>query len=63
MNRSGYLKGETINNLLNEQLNKIVDHGQRLWLLCNAEIWDRMFTDEMSKEELYEAPLRLSTMG
>jgi asparagine synthase (glutamine-hydrolysing) len=52
-----YLKGETIKYILNEHLNKKSDHGQRLWLLCNAEIWYRMYIDGMSKEELHETLL------
>jgi len=49
-----YLRGETINKLLSEHIGKKVDHGQRLWLLCNAEIWYRMFIDGMNKEELHK---------
>jgi asparagine synthase (glutamine-hydrolysing) len=46
-----YLKDGLINSMLNEHLEMKADHGQRLWLLCNAEIWYRMFIDGMSKEE------------
>lgn len=49
-----YLEGDIINKLLVDHLDKKSDHGQRLWLLCNAEIWYRMFIDGMNKDELYE---------
>ena len=54
-----YLYGETITNLLNEHLNKKADHGQRLWLLCNAEIWYRMFIDGINKNKLHEILLNI----
>jgi asparagine synthase (glutamine-hydrolysing) len=47
-----YLNEPLINNLLTEHLEMKADHGQRLWLLCNAEIWYRMFIDGMNREEL-----------
>ncbi|HEX7973841.1 MAG TPA: asparagine synthase (glutamine-hydrolyzing), partial [Anaerolineales bacterium] len=40
--RDGYLKDAPIRNLLAEHLGSKVDHGNRLWLLCNSEIWYRM---------------------
>ncbi len=48
------LQGETINKLLSEHLEKKSDHGQRLWLLCNAEIWYRMFIDGVDKYKLHK---------
>ena len=38
----GYLRREPIQTMLSEHVQKKVDHGNRLWLLCNAEIWYRM---------------------
>lgn len=52
--RDGYLKEAPIARLLAEHLNKKVDHGSRLWLLCNAEIWYRMAIEEWEKEEVRE---------
>ena len=46
---AGYLKQEGIDMLLQQHLNKKVDHGTRLWLLCNAEIWYRMYIENESK--------------
>jgi asparagine synthase (glutamine-hydrolysing) len=39
---AGYLNGEPIARILASHLAGKVDHGNRLWLLCNAEIWYRM---------------------
>ena len=50
--RDGYLNQTAINLLLNEHLNKKVDHGNRLWLLCNSEIWYRMYIEKESKESI-----------
>jgi asparagine synthase (glutamine-hydrolysing) len=50
--RDGYLKQSAINLLLKEHLNKEVDHGNRLWLLSNSEIWYRMYIENESKESI-----------
>lgn len=55
-----YLDGHVINRLLQEHLDMKVDHGQRLWLLCNSEIWYRMFIDNVSKEEFKENLLKIA---
>ena len=52
MVRDGYLRAEPIQKLLGEHLNKKVDHGNRLWLLCNSEIWYRMKIENESKEDI-----------
>jgi len=54
-----YFNANTIQNLLNEHIQMKADHGQRLWLLCNAEIWYRMFIDGVSKDQLHEILLNL----
>jgi asparagine synthase (glutamine-hydrolysing) len=60
--RDGYLKEKAIRELLVEHLGKQTDHGNRLWLLCNSEIWYRMsierWTKEMVKERLVESHVR-----
>ncbi len=48
----GYLREEPIRHLLAEHLQRKVDHGNRLWLLCNAEIWYRMGIEGWTKEQL-----------
>jgi asparagine synthase (glutamine-hydrolysing) len=50
--KSGYLKADAIANLLDEHLGKKMDHGNRLWLLCNSEIWYRMYIENESRESL-----------
>jgi len=51
-----------IEELLAEHLAKKSDHGNRLWLLCNSEMWYRMsiegWTKEMVKERLVESHVR-----
>ncbi|MDY6949544.1 MAG: asparagine synthase C-terminal domain-containing protein, partial [Pseudomonadota bacterium] len=46
------LDRQAITHLVDEHLNKRADHGNRLWLLINAEIWYRMSILGQSKEEL-----------
>jgi asparagine synthase (glutamine-hydrolysing) len=48
----GYLLQEAINALLDEHLSGEKDHANRLWLLCNAEIWYRMYIENQSKTEM-----------
>jgi len=49
---NGYLCQEIIDTLLAEHLGKKVDHGNRLWLLCNAEVWYKMYIENQSREQL-----------
>jgi len=48
----GYFDGAAVRSMLDEHLEKKSDHGQRLWLLCNAEIWYRMHIEGLTREEL-----------
>jgi asparagine synthase (glutamine-hydrolysing) len=50
----GYLNPSAVNAMLKDHLEKKYDHGQRLWLLLNSDIWDRMYIDGMKKEEFQE---------
>jgi asparagine synthase (glutamine-hydrolysing) len=52
--RDGYLREEPIKQLLAEHLRRKVDHGNRLWLLCNAEIWYCMAIEGWTKEQVQE---------
>ncbi|MBN1236900.1 MAG: asparagine synthase (glutamine-hydrolyzing) [Gammaproteobacteria bacterium] len=38
----GYLRGEGLASMLAAHVTGRMDHGQRLWLLCAAEIWYRI---------------------
>lgn len=46
------LDGEAMTQLIDEHLAKRADHGNRLWLLINAEIWYRMAILGQSKEDM-----------
>jgi len=52
--RDGYLEQSAISALLQDHLSNKADHGQRLWLLFNSEIWYRMHIDGMKKEEIQQ---------
>jgi len=49
---AGYLQPEAIDGLLKEHLARGADHGNRLWLLLNAEIWYRVKIEQESTQEL-----------
>jgi len=49
---AGVLRGEPIRALLDEHLSGRADHGNRLWLLINAEIWYRLMISGASCESL-----------
>jgi len=49
--------------LVDEHLAKRADHGNRLWLLINAEVWYRMrilgeSKDELRRELAFQQPER-----
>lgn len=50
--RDRILDGDTIARLVAEHAARRADHGNRLWLLINAELWYRMAILGHSKEEL-----------
>ncbi|MEN6484308.1 MAG: asparagine synthase (glutamine-hydrolyzing) [Syntrophobacteraceae bacterium] len=52
LSESGYINQETVDTLLNEHLTKRADHGNRLWLICSAEIWYRMYMENESIDEI-----------
>jgi asparagine synthase (glutamine-hydrolysing) len=52
--RAGYLNQSAIEKLLYEHLNKKSDHGNRLWLLCNAEVWYRMYIENQGRDSIKE---------
>jgi asparagine synthase (glutamine-hydrolysing) len=52
LERDGILDGGYISRLVGEHLGKRADHGNRLWLLINAEIWYRMAIHGASKDEI-----------
>jgi asparagine synthase (glutamine-hydrolysing) len=58
--RDGFLNQSTIKNLLAEHISKKFDHGNRLWLLCNAEVWYRMYIEGQKKDFIKELLLSQS---
>jgi asparagine synthase (glutamine-hydrolysing) len=50
--RDGIFQQPIINQLLAEHQAGQADHGNRLWLLLNSEVWYRMFLEGQSVEEL-----------
>ncbi len=52
MARDGILLQPAVDRLLQEHLEGRSDHGNRLWLLLNSEVWYRMFIENNSIEEL-----------
>lgn len=52
--RDGYLNKSAIDMLLNEHLGNKTDHGNRLWLLCNAEVWYRMYIEKQGRDSIKE---------
>ena len=49
------LQRAAIDGLLQSHLSGRADHGNRLWLLINAEIWYRMMILGQPKENFREA--------
>lgn len=49
---AGILDGKQIRRLVQEQASRTADHGNRLWLLINAELWYRMMIEGQSREDL-----------
>lgn len=50
----GYLRQGAIDFLLDEHFKRKADHGNRLWLLCNSEIWYRMLIKDCGIESMQE---------
>lgn len=51
---AGLFRPDAIQELLDEHLSRRVDHGHRLWLLLNAELWHRIRIEEREPEDLQE---------
>jgi asparagine synthase (glutamine-hydrolysing) len=45
LSQAGIVNQGEVNNLLKEHEGGRVDHGNRLWLLLNSEVWYRMFVE------------------
>ena len=53
--RAGVLARAPLQSLLQEHLSGKTDHGNRLWLLINSEIWYRMMILGQSREDFRQA--------
>jgi asparagine synthase (glutamine-hydrolysing) len=51
---TGYLRRPVIENMLDLHLAGRADHGNRLWLLLNAEVWHRMHLEGVPVEDMHE---------
>jgi asparagine synthase (glutamine-hydrolysing) len=58
---AGILDGGAIGALIDAHAARQADHGQRLWLLLNAELWYRMMIEGVSREGLREQMPDLSS--
>jgi asparagine synthase (glutamine-hydrolysing) len=48
----GYFNAAGIDSLLGDHLGGRADHGQRLWQLCNAEVWYRMYIQNQNQDAI-----------
>ncbi|HEX4049942.1 MAG TPA: asparagine synthase (glutamine-hydrolyzing) [Steroidobacteraceae bacterium] len=55
--RAGIFEASSIERLLSEHFAGRSDHGNRLWLLINSEIWYRMLILRQPREDLRITPL------
>lgn len=62
--RAGILRAEPIGNLLGAHLSGHADHGNRLWLLINAELWYRMMILGLSRDDIRaELSVKVRSVG
>ena len=61
--RAGILSGPAIEMLLRQHLAGRADHGNRLWLLINAELWYRMMIEGEDRECLQAELNSLGTLA
>ena len=48
----GYLNGDYIRDLVKQHFSRKQDNGNRLWLLCNAEVWYRLHIERVDRNSL-----------
>ena len=58
--RAGFFRSRAILDLVEDHVTGRSDHGQRLWLLVNSEVWFRMFIENQSETEISAEILRSS---
>ena len=50
--KAGLINADAVRTLLQAHLTQKADHGNRLWLLLNAEVWYRMLIDGQSRDSI-----------
>lgn len=50
--QAGLINPDAVKKLLDEHLAQKADHGNRLWLLLNAEMWYRMKIEGQSRDHI-----------
>ena len=61
MAHDGILVQQSVDRILKGHESGRADHGNRLWLLLNSEVWYRMFIDGTSQEELSEKIVEMTS--
>jgi asparagine synthase (glutamine-hydrolysing) len=51
----GFLQPKEVARLAEEHRSGAADHGERLWLLVNLEIWHRVFLERESASSIMQA--------
>jgi hypothetical protein len=51
---AGFFRPQAIAELLEAHLARRADHGNRLWLLLNAEVWHRIHIEQVPVASLLE---------
>jgi asparagine synthase (glutamine-hydrolysing) len=51
---AGYFRSDAISDLLEAHLARRADHGNRLWLLLNAEVWHRIHIEQVPVDVLLD---------
>jgi hypothetical protein len=51
---AGVWQREPLLKILDQQARGVADHGTRLWLLCNAELWYRLGVEDRGVERVRE---------
>ena len=60
---AGLVNANTVQILLAEHLGQKADHGNRLWLLLNAEVWYRMLIEGQSRDNIVETLEKGAAVG
>jgi asparagine synthase (glutamine-hydrolysing) len=48
----GLLRSESVRKIIAEHMQGTIDHGMRIWLLLNFELWQRTYVDQLRSTPL-----------